>query len=69
MTTVTPLFSCTSTLLAPGLLSLSVKGAEVASLTVNTIQSIPSIEWLSTWIKAYAFSYAKDYPRAIATFR
>ncbi|CAN0388011.1 unnamed protein product [Lampetra planeri] len=51
-----------------GLLSLSVKGAEVASLTVNTLQAMPLLEWLSMWIKAYAFAYARDYPRAITTF-
>ncbi|KAF3850645.1 hypothetical protein F7725_012416 [Dissostichus mawsoni] len=30
-----------------GLLSLSVKGAEVASMTMDVIQSIPNLEWLS----------------------
>uniref|UniRef100_A0A4W3HGH9 Anaphase promoting complex subunit 7 n=1 Tax=Callorhinchus milii TaxID=7868 RepID=A0A4W3HGH9_CALMI len=50
-----------------GLLSLSVKGAEVASLTMNVIQSIPNLDWLSIWIKAYAFVHTGDNPRAINT--
>ena len=51
----------------PGLLSLSVKGAEVASMTMDVIQSIPNLDWLSTWIKAYAFIHAGDNHRAIST--
>ncbi|KAG7278565.1 hypothetical protein CRUP_033433 [Coryphaenoides rupestris] len=35
-----------------GLLSLSVKGAEVASMTMDVIQSTPNLDWLSVWIKA-----------------
>ncbi|XP_064424254.1 anaphase-promoting complex subunit 7 isoform X2 [Latimeria chalumnae] len=50
-----------------GLLSLSVKGAEVASMTMNVIQSIPNLDWLSVWIKAYAFAHAGDNTRAINT--
>uniref|UniRef100_UPI00398E6540 anaphase-promoting complex subunit 7 isoform X1 n=2 Tax=Squalomorphii TaxID=118040 RepID=UPI00398E6540 len=50
-----------------GLLSLSVKGAEVASLTMNVIQSIPNLDWLSVWIKAYAFVHTGDNTRAINT--
>ncbi|XP_072103970.1 anaphase-promoting complex subunit 7 isoform X2 [Mobula birostris] len=50
-----------------GLLSLSVKGAEVASLTINVIQSIPNLDWLSVWIKAYAFVHTGDNTRAINT--
>ncbi|XP_010772265.1 anaphase-promoting complex subunit 7-like, partial [Notothenia coriiceps] len=50
-----------------GLLSLSVKGAEVASMTMDVIQSIPNLEWLSVWIKAYAFIHAGDNQRAINT--
>ncbi|XP_067163104.1 anaphase-promoting complex subunit 7 isoform X3 [Apteryx mantelli] len=50
-----------------GLLSLSVKGAEVASMTMNVIQSIPNLDWLSVWIKAYAFVHTGDNTRAINT--
>ncbi|XP_066545739.1 anaphase-promoting complex subunit 7 isoform X1 [Amia ocellicauda] len=50
-----------------GLLSLSVKGAEVASMTMDVIQSIPNLDWLSVWIKAYAFIHAGDNLRAINT--
>lgn len=50
-----------------GLLSLSVKGAEVASLSMNVIQSIPNLDWLSVWIKAYAFVHTGDNTRAINT--
>lgn len=51
----------------PGLLSLSVKGAEVASMTMDVIQSTPNLDWLSVWIKAYAFIHAGDNQRAINT--
>uniref|UniRef100_A0A672IB70 Anaphase promoting complex subunit 7 n=1 Tax=Salarias fasciatus TaxID=181472 RepID=A0A672IB70_SALFA len=47
-----------------GLLSLSVKGAEVASMTMDVIQSIPNLDWLSVWIKAYAFIHAGDNQRS-----
>uniref|UniRef100_A0A7N8X8P8 Anaphase promoting complex subunit 7 n=1 Tax=Mastacembelus armatus TaxID=205130 RepID=A0A7N8X8P8_9TELE len=50
-----------------GLLSLSVKGAEVASMTMDVIQTIPNLDWLSVWIKAYAFIHAGDNQRAINT--
>lgn len=50
-----------------GLLSLSVRGAEVASMTMDVIQSIPNLEWLSVWVKAYAFIHAGDNYRAINT--
>lgn len=50
-----------------GLLSLSVKGAEVASMTMDVIQSIPNLDWLSVWIKAYAFIHGGDNHRAINT--
>ncbi|XP_070760624.1 anaphase-promoting complex subunit 7 isoform X2 [Enoplosus armatus] len=50
-----------------GLLSLSVKGAEVASMTMDVIQSIPNLDWLSVWVKAYAFIHAGDNQRAINT--
>nr|XP_061804123.1 anaphase-promoting complex subunit 7 isoform X2 [Nerophis lumbriciformis] len=50
-----------------GLLSLSVKGAEVASMTMDVIQSVPNLDWLSVWIKAYAFIHAGDNQRAINT--
>lgn len=43
-----------------GLLSLSVKGAEVASMTMNVIQTVPNLDWLSVWIKAYAFVHVGD---------
>uniref|UniRef100_A0A4W5MWA7 Anaphase promoting complex subunit 7 n=1 Tax=Hucho hucho TaxID=62062 RepID=A0A4W5MWA7_9TELE len=47
-----------------GLLSLSVKGAEVASMTMDVIQSLPNLEWLSVWIKAYAFIHAGGQPQS-----
>ncbi|KAJ7419910.1 hypothetical protein WISP_51063 [Willisornis vidua] len=50
-----------------GLLSLSVRGAEVASMTINIIQSIPNLDWLSVWIKAYALAHSGDNTRAINT--
>uniref|UniRef100_H3D1K6 Anaphase promoting complex subunit 7 n=1 Tax=Tetraodon nigroviridis TaxID=99883 RepID=H3D1K6_TETNG len=50
-----------------GLLSLSVKGAEVASMTMDVIQSIPNLDWLSIWVKAYAFIHAGENQRAINT--
>uniref|UniRef100_A0A8C1HH99 Anaphase promoting complex subunit 7 n=1 Tax=Cyprinus carpio carpio TaxID=630221 RepID=A0A8C1HH99_CYPCA len=50
-----------------GLLSLSVKGAEVASMTMDVIQSIPNLDWLSVWIKAHAFTHGGDNQRAINT--
>lgn len=56
-----------SVVVFPGLLSLSVKGAEVASMTMDVIQSIPNLDWLSVWIKAYAFIHAGDNQRAINT--
>uniref|UniRef100_A0A8D3CQT0 Anaphase-promoting complex subunit 7 n=1 Tax=Scophthalmus maximus TaxID=52904 RepID=A0A8D3CQT0_SCOMX len=56
-----------SSLFPLGLLSLSVKGAEVASMTMDVIQSIPNLDWLSVWIKAYAFIHAGDNQRAINT--
>uniref|UniRef100_A0A8C1HH19 Anaphase promoting complex subunit 7 n=2 Tax=Cyprinus carpio TaxID=7962 RepID=A0A8C1HH19_CYPCA len=46
-----------------GLLSLSVKGAEVASMTMDVIQSIPNLDWLSVWIKAHAFTHGGDNQR------
>ncbi|CDQ67110.1 unnamed protein product [Oncorhynchus mykiss] len=52
-----------------GLLSLSVKGAEVASMTIDVIQSLPNLEWLSVWIKSYAFIHAGDNHRAINSIR
>lgn len=54
-------------LLGSGLLSLSVKGAEVASMTMNVIQTVPNLDWLSVWIKAYAFVHTGDNSRAINT--
>lgn len=61
--------TCTSTALVScaGLLSLSVKGADVASMTMDVIQSIPNLDWLSVWVKAYAFIHAGDNQRAINT--
>ncbi|NWI53938.1 APC7 protein, partial [Calyptomena viridis] len=50
-----------------GLLLLSVKGAEVASMAINIIQSIPNLDWLSVWIKAYTFVHTGDNTRAINT--
>uniref|UniRef100_A0A2K6ESB0 Uncharacterized protein n=1 Tax=Propithecus coquereli TaxID=379532 RepID=A0A2K6ESB0_PROCO len=50
-----------------GLLSLSVKGAKVASVTTNVIQTVPNLDWLSVWIKAYAFVHTGDNSRAIIT--
>lgn len=62
-----PLNKVCSFLPPPGLLSLSVKGAEVASMTMDVIQSIPNLDWLSVWVKAYAFIHAGDNQRAINT--
>lgn len=58
---------CLLLCVALGLLSLSVKGAEVASMTMNVIQTVPNLDWLSVWIKAYAFVHTGDNSRAINT--
>lgn len=70
--TLTHSLTCMSTALdetvsCAGLLSLSVKGADVASMTMDVIQSIPNLDWLSVWVKAYAFIHAGDNQRAINT--
>lgn len=44
-----------------------MKGADVASMTMDVIQSIPNLDWLSVWVKAYAFIHAGDNQRAINT--
>lgn len=36
-------------------------------MTMDVIQSIPNLDWLSVWIKAYAFIHAGDNQRAINT--
>lgn len=36
-------------------------------MTMDVIQSTPNLDWLSVWIKAYAFIHAGDNPRAINT--
>lgn len=62
-----PNIKASSCLIHSGLLSLSVKGAEVASMTMDVIQSIPNLDWLSVWIKAHAFIHGGDNQRAINT--
>lgn len=52
-----------------GLLTLGVKGAEVASLVVNGLPPGVNPEWLSAWIKGHASAAGKDYPNAISTFK
>lgn len=39
----------------------------MASMTMDVIQSIPNLDWLSVWVKAYAFIHAGDNQRAINT--
>lgn len=36
-------------------------------MTMDVIQSIPNLDWLSVWVKAYAFIHAGDNQRAINT--
>lgn len=54
---------------ALGLLALGVKGAEVASFMLNSTASMTNMEWLSTWIKAHAHLYSKEFGPATATFK
>ncbi|XP_076364183.1 anaphase-promoting complex subunit 7 isoform X2 [Tachypleus tridentatus] len=54
---------------ALGLLALGVKGAEVASLMQNGTSTIPSIEWLPSWIKAFAHLHAREHQQSVATFK
>lgn len=52
-----------------GLLCLGVKGAEVASLMMNVGPGTASLDWLSLWTKAHAFSASLEYCNAVQTFR
>lgn len=54
---------------AQGLLSLGVKGAEVASLMLSGTANIPNSEWLSTWIKAHAQLHSREFSQAATTLR
>ncbi|KAG8226887.1 hypothetical protein J437_LFUL005646, partial [Ladona fulva] len=47
-----------------GLLSLGVKGAEVASFMLDGISTLPNMEWLTTWVRARAHFFAKEYMQA-----
>ncbi|KAK4298424.1 hypothetical protein Pmani_029230 [Petrolisthes manimaculis] len=51
------------------LLSLGVRGAEVASLMINIPGSCAATEWLSLWVKGHAYLHNRDYPNAINSFR
>ncbi|XP_013384483.1 anaphase-promoting complex subunit 7 [Lingula anatina] len=50
-----------------GLLSLGVRGAEVASLVLHGVHG--GCEWLSHWIKGHAFIANKEYSHAVSTFK
>ncbi|CAL4082270.1 unnamed protein product [Meganyctiphanes norvegica] len=50
------------------LLSLGVRGAEVASLMIN-VHNIAGTEWVSLWVKGHAYVHARDYNNAINTFK
>ncbi|XP_076029628.1 anaphase-promoting complex subunit 7 [Oratosquilla oratoria] len=52
-----------------GLLSLGVRGAEVASLMINVSNNTMCTEWLSLWVKGHAHLHARDYTSAITSFR
>ncbi|XP_071946347.1 anaphase-promoting complex subunit 7-like [Antedon mediterranea] len=54
---------------AQGLLALGVKGAEVESLTINSFNITQSVDWLNFWVRGHAFGAAKEYSKAIATFK
>ncbi|XP_070572262.1 anaphase-promoting complex subunit 7-like [Ptychodera flava] len=52
------------------LLSLGVKGAEVASLTMNNLPTLSNVEsWLTSLVKGHAHAALKDYSKAITIFK
>lgn len=51
------------------LLSLGVRGAEVASLMINVHGSTAGTEWLSLWVKGHAYLHSRDYTNAITSFK
>ncbi|XP_041349110.1 anaphase-promoting complex subunit 7-like isoform X2 [Gigantopelta aegis] len=54
---------------AVGLLSLGMKGADVASLITNNLPHGTNVEWLHGWLKGHAQLAAKEYTTAVSTFR
>ncbi|XP_063396045.1 anaphase-promoting complex subunit 7-like [Mytilus trossulus] len=52
-----------------GLLSLGVKGADVAALVMNGLPHGASCDWLSSWIKGQAYLATREYGNAILTFK
>ncbi|XP_033099544.1 anaphase-promoting complex subunit 7-like [Anneissia japonica] len=54
---------------AQGLLGLGVKGAEVESLTINSLHSNQNLDWLNFWFRGHAYGAVKEYSKAIATFK
>lgn len=52
-----------------GLLSLGVKGADVAALVMNGLPHGASCDWLSSWIKGQAYLATREYGNAIITFK
>uniref|UniRef100_T1J2T0 Anaphase-promoting complex subunit 7 n=1 Tax=Strigamia maritima TaxID=126957 RepID=T1J2T0_STRMM len=54
---------------AQGLLSLGVKGAEVASLMLSATSTIPNSEWLTTWVKAHSHMHSREFSQAATLFR
>ncbi|XP_033646823.1 anaphase-promoting complex subunit 7-like [Asterias rubens] len=52
-----------------GLLSLAVKGTEVAALTINSLPNTNNIEWLTFWLKGHSYNASKDYAKAVSTFK
>ncbi|CAH1801460.1 unnamed protein product [Owenia fusiformis] len=54
---------------AIGLMSLGVKGSEVATLVLNAVPNMGHTDWLPSWIKGHAFAASKDYSSAISSFK
>ncbi|XP_041455761.1 anaphase-promoting complex subunit 7-like [Lytechinus variegatus] len=52
-----------------GVLSLGVRGTEIAAFTVHSMPSGANMEWLSFWLKGHAYSAGKEYSKAISTFK
>ncbi|XP_076107530.1 anaphase-promoting complex subunit 7-like [Mytilus galloprovincialis] len=52
-----------------GLLSLGVKGADVAALVMNGLPHGASCDWLSSWIKGQAYLATREYGNSIITFK
>eukprot|EP00057_Strongylocentrotus_purpuratus_P020879 XP_011675353.1 PREDICTED: anaphase-promoting complex subunit 7 [Strongylocentrotus purpuratus] len=52
-----------------GLLSLGVRGTEVAAFTANNMPSSANMEWLTFWLKGHAYSTSKEYSKAVSTFK